>query len=1603
MADNISKAYDVRILGSTAVIKELDVINDRFTEIKHNKEELNKLASTSIEDPQLLKQVKEKLSELKVEEKELLNEQRKKRIELVELSKVRKQQLIDSANQKKAAKEEAASNEVLAGSYDDINKRYKELRKIATSTVSLTNKEEVQEAITELKQYKKLLDDFNRGLSPDGTLVGEYTQGIVEAFRRMGLDDVIRSQITGAREELTKLDDDFDKLEQELREVRAAGKNGFNDIEREMIENRRAAEQLSIQIEGVEASLRDTQSVGDSLTASMRANFKTMKRDAAGLLVSYISVQEGIGALRVGIRDAKELSDKTTDIEIELGKGVGAADNLIAKLSQFNTRDKLKELEEIANIAQRAGVLEENLESVTIAIDKAKIAFGQDFGDIEQGTETLIKLINIFYEDGQITGDRILYIANTVRTLANETVASVPFINDFSGRMAGLKGIAEVTLPQVIGLGAGFESFKQSAEVSSTALIKVIPQLARDTEKFAQVAGLSKEAFEDLVNNNPIEALLKVSEGLVKDKSGLVQLSESLEDADIKAGRLTAVIGVLGEKADVFRDNINRANTAITQTTAVEDAFIAKNTNLAATLDKVGKKFSDVAGSKAFQNTLLAVASVITFLLGNMPAVITLLGLWGLGWAFANKQLLINKAVMLALNVQIAAYRAVLAITTIAQTAYTVGLNLFTGATTRAAAATTLLSNALRLTPLGIILTLLALVTAGVTAFASAVRGSTRDLRNHAIQMRVNNDVQRRMEENTVSVIAKMKTLLSVVKDNTASLDTRKRALKDLIAINPDYLNTLTLENVKTKEGTKLLQDFIKQLRIKAALEAANAVRDEKLRKDVKLQNLEYSLQKRVSTGKGLDYDDLTDEEKQYVNDTRSRFPFFSSSVDAFVRNAGPNPFIAPSAANAALQAVKKERELLAKELDVTDGIIKDKYQKIGDTIKKGPDTAGTGDGGSTDPGIRTPKIIRDDIKAITAELDNYDKASDKAKELRTKLKALRKELRQALGTDDGSSGDPNANKIRDIDAIRDTELAKEQARYLQLQKTRELNLNDEVEHLNKVNAANQKAIDEKLKIIKGGTASERKQIAELHLDRIENEANTNLAIYKLRLEDLNNQRKTLELEAKNKLDAIEADPTKSDVEKAAAKSNYFDTLLAIQKDFNEKVETLEVQYGQQAKDTANKRYQELLELRRKFDAAKADSIKTSNENEIDEIDKQFADTVNTIRAKFIAKAKDLFLSSLSPKNRQAEIKKLSAQTEADIIQAEVDRINKQIALNEYQHDQNLISDERYYKRKAELNQQWLDKMQSLNNEEVKKQREKEESIDRIKQQAQRTFDAITNAYFATQSARIDKIYEERSAYIDSEKEKRLEQANSREEEQAIEDEFQQKQKQLEKQRANDRKDLARKQLAIEFALASIKAFSTSATFAEGIVKEGLVFAEYLAKLAVIDSQQFARGGEVPRLGGEFGGNSHGLGGTKFLFQGRSFEAEAKELAIINKKSATDKGNYTVSGTPKQIASAINSIGGGTDFAPGASLFAYGGNLGRSLGVPSLVQHHYASKALGGGNNEALTNLILKSYDAIVSTNSRIDRIQVVLNPNEVSENNQERTRKVKLGAISPQ
>ncbi|HRO97610.1 MAG TPA: hypothetical protein PLY79_11155, partial [Ferruginibacter sp.] len=203
----LTRIYDLRVLGGDKVNSALKSINQALEENARLKALASKNSVTAEELAEIEKyktRIKELTAEelkLKAAQKEATNEKRALAIATTE-----------AAN---AAKKEKDALVAVQGSYAETKKLMAELRPLIQNAnkdsqiLFQGEKLDFSQAIEEYKLLSTAEQNFRRQFTKDNLLVGEYSSGILKAFKDSGLDQLIQAQVTKTKQQLRSLDENF--------------------------------------------------------------------------------------------------------------------------------------------------------------------------------------------------------------------------------------------------------------------------------------------------------------------------------------------------------------------------------------------------------------------------------------------------------------------------------------------------------------------------------------------------------------------------------------------------------------------------------------------------------------------------------------------------------------------------------------------------------------------------------------------------------------------------------------------------------------------------------------------------------------------------------------------------------------------------------------------------------------------------------------------------------------------------------------------------------------------------------------------------------------------------------------------------------------------------------------------------------------------------------------------------------------------------------------------------------------------------------------------------------------------------------------------------
>lgn len=372
-----------------------------------------------------------------------------------------------------------------------------------------------------------------------------------------------------------------------LKELRESAKKLRNELSTlsptstEFVEKSKRLKEVDGRIQQINGELKQTK----GLFGQMQAEIGKFGMLAVGYL-GFDAITGKIGNI---IQRNADLSDSLADVRKTTGMTDDEVKELNKSLKEFDTRTSRKELLALARDAGKLGITgTKDVEAFVRAADKINVALGEDLG--QDALTQIGKLVNVFRLKEKFgLEDAMLKVASSMNTLGASSEASEGYLVNFLNRMGGIAPMANISIDEVLALGATLDSLGQASEVSSTALSKLFINMAKEAQQYAKIAGVSTDEFKQKMNDNALEAFLMVLEGAGKTEGGIIELTATLGDLGIEGGRATGVFGALAKNTDLLRSQMDIAKQSFDEGTSVIEEFNTKNTNLAANLDKVKK------------------------------------------------------------------------------------------------------------------------------------------------------------------------------------------------------------------------------------------------------------------------------------------------------------------------------------------------------------------------------------------------------------------------------------------------------------------------------------------------------------------------------------------------------------------------------------------------------------------------------------------------------------------------------------------------------------------------------------------------------------------------------------------------------------------------------------------------------------------------------------------------------------------------------------------------------------------------------------------------------------------------------------------------------
>ena len=444
------------------------------------------------------------------------------------------------------------------------------------------------------KELKKIQDQIVQTQAKIVVSYSDEAQVLAEnrdqlAKRNKALKDnlsankVTADSLKGLERELRNLRNEYANLSKSERSS-AGGKDLLNKIKG-----------LDAETKSLRKSLGQSQANVGNYNGAFVALGSTFTKVSAAIGVGIFAIKQLYSTVITSITPFTQLSDSLADIRKTTGLTTDEVIEFNESLKNIDTRTSLSGLRDIAKVAGQIGIGKNDLLGFTESVDKLNVALGDEFtGGAEQVAKEMGTLRNIL---GDIKSDNIsddmLKIGNAVNELGASGFATGPVVTDFANRIGGIGVPLGLTSGQILGLSATLQELNVSTERGGTAVSKILLKLTSETQKFAKVAGVDVQEFEQLVNTDLYGAFLKVTEGVNKSGGAATQLSGILDDMGIEGAGAVEIFAKLGANTTLLSDKVKLASTSLKNQNSILSEFSVKNETLAAKIDKLGKVFQN--------------------------------------------------------------------------------------------------------------------------------------------------------------------------------------------------------------------------------------------------------------------------------------------------------------------------------------------------------------------------------------------------------------------------------------------------------------------------------------------------------------------------------------------------------------------------------------------------------------------------------------------------------------------------------------------------------------------------------------------------------------------------------------------------------------------------------------------------------------------------------------------------------------------------------------------------------------------------------------------------------------------------------------------------
>lgn len=691
----------------------------------------------------------------------------------------------------------------------------------------------------------------------------------------------------------------------------------------------------------------------------------------------YYSLQTGIDALggitttiRQCVNDYADMEEAMADVQKYTGQTSAQVHDMNEDFKQMDTRTSREQLNALAGAAGRLGITnKEMIEEFVDGADKINVALGDDLG--EGAVDKIGKLAHMFGEDDK-KGLRgaMLATGSAVNDLAQSSSANAGYIVDFTADLSGVAIQAGMTQSQIMGLASALDQNMQEEATASTVFSQLITKMFQEPARFAALAGEDVKEFTTLLKTNANEALMKFLSAM-QATGGFDKMAPLFSEMKLEGTRAVGVLSSVASHLDQVRDAQTIAFNAYNEGSSVLDEFNVQNNTVQAGIDKAKKQFLDLSielgekllplvqqGISTGSLAVKSLSAITNFVISHRRVLITLTATVAAYVAGVKLSVLWNKRAV-ATEKMLVFWHAV-------QDRWLMTIMLrhavLNGAMSKTVALQKMLNIVIGANPLGAFLAVITAVTTALVLYRQKLDDAT-------IAQNKINDIKKEAAAKSAEEETHIRTLIDAAKDETLSLNERRKAVNKLNQIIPNYNAQLDTTTGKYKANKKALDSYLKSLQRKYELEGA---KDE-------LKRIGREIAKeRVNLKKATENLKKAQDRNRRVNSSTAYMPTtWQAGIGIATSTSGEERAVSDSN--------EKLRKLYAERKGITEVYGSDLERDAANSNNSNSNSTSTTQSGSgrhseayssshestkSDPEVERQKLVQKELDSITADYE---------------------------------------------------------------------------------------------------------------------------------------------------------------------------------------------------------------------------------------------------------------------------------------------------------------------------------------------------------------------------------------------------------------------------------------------------------------------------------------------------------------------------------------------------------------------------------------------------------------------------------------------------------